>query len=214
MASDSTQDPARAPGAVPAQGAGRPRRALARLAETRLNARLGLVADATVAIALLGAGWRAADAARTASFAIAAGLLVFSFVEYSFHRWLFHGGVAAFEAGHRLHHDNPRGDNALPFFLTPLGMGALAAALHLVAPHAVALLFAGALAAGYAAYGIAHTAIHRLRLRGPFSARWAARHHVHHYHPQRNFGVTTPLWDIVLRTRYVRSRALHLAGHE
>jgi sterol desaturase/sphingolipid hydroxylase (fatty acid hydroxylase superfamily) len=27
---------------------------------------------------------------------------------------------------------------------------------------------------------------------------------VHHYHPDTNFGVTTPLWDILLRTRYVR----------
>jgi dihydroceramide fatty acyl 2-hydroxylase len=27
---------------------------------------------------------------------------------------------------------------------------------------------------------------------------------VHHYHPDCNFGVTTPLWDYLLGTRYVR----------
>jgi len=27
---------------------------------------------------------------------------------------------------------------------------------------------------------------------------------VHHYHPDSNFGVTTPLWDVLLGTRYVR----------
>jgi hypothetical protein len=36
------------------------------------------------------------------------------------------------------------------------------------------------------------------RVRGPDA------HHVHHYHPGTNFGVTTPLWDVLLGTRYVR----------
>jgi 4-hydroxysphinganine ceramide fatty acyl 2-hydroxylase len=31
----------------------------------------------------------------------------------------------------------------------------------------------------------------------------AAHHLIHHHHPDANFGVTTPLWDIVLGTRYV-----------
>ena len=33
--------------------------------------------------------------------------------------------------------------------------------------------------------------------------RWARRHHFHHHFVdvRRNYGVTTPLWDVVLRTR-------------
>jgi sterol desaturase/sphingolipid hydroxylase (fatty acid hydroxylase superfamily) len=42
-----------------------------------------------------------------------------------------------------------------------------------------------------------------VRFRRPLARRWAAAHHIHHYHPHSNFGVTTPLWDILLRTRYL-----------
>jgi dihydroceramide fatty acyl 2-hydroxylase len=30
-----------------------------------------------------------------------------------------------------------------------------------------------------------------------------AHHHLHHYHPGTNFGVTLPLWDTFLGTRFV-----------
>lgn len=180
---------------------------LARLSSTRANARAGLVADTAVSFAMLAAGlWRYAPGPRTAALVILAGLLVFSFVEYCFHRWLFHGGFGVAEAGHRQHHAQPEGYDALPFFLPPLGMLALAASLRWFLPHGIALLLAGAVAAGYAAYGLAHTAIHTWRFRRPLLARWAALHHMHHHHPERNFGVTTPLWDIVLGTRYVPVR--------
>jgi dihydroceramide fatty acyl 2-hydroxylase len=43
-----------------------------------------------------------------------------------------------------------------------------------------------------------------VRFQHPLLRRWAAAHHVHHYHPDSNFGVTTPLWDYLLGTRYVR----------
>lgn len=79
----------------------------------------------------------------------------------------------------------------------------LAGVLALAIPTTYALLLTGALAAGYAAYGLSHTAIHVMRFHNPLTRRWAAAHHIHHCHPKRNFGVTTPLWDIVLRTRYV-----------
>jgi sterol desaturase/sphingolipid hydroxylase (fatty acid hydroxylase superfamily) len=35
-----------------------------------------------------------------------------------------------------------------------------------------------------------------------------AHHHIHHYHPETNFGVTSPLWDTILGTRFV------LANHK
>lgn len=98
------------------------------------------------------------------------------------------------------------GYDSLPFFLTPLAILALAGLLDLAAPTAVALLFAGAFAAGYVAYGLSHWAIHNIRFRNTLVRRWAADHHIHHYHTDKNFGVTTPLWDMLLRTRYVSTR--------
>lgn len=199
------------PNPLPQASAGRdpvPAGLLARLSTTRANARAGLVADAAAGMLLFAAGLRMhATGVATACLALATGLLLFSFVEYALHRWLFHGRANRVAAGHGKHHDDPSGDDALPFFVPPALMLLLAAALAQALPAGDALLLASGVAAGYAAYGLAHTAIHRLRFRPGALLRWAAHHHVHHHHPDRNFGVTTPLWDIVLGTRRARTPA-------
>jgi sterol desaturase/sphingolipid hydroxylase (fatty acid hydroxylase superfamily) len=39
------------------------------------------------------------------------------------------------------------------------------------------------------------------------SARhWSAHHLIHHRHADANFGVTTPVWDVLLGTRYAYER--------
>jgi sterol desaturase/sphingolipid hydroxylase (fatty acid hydroxylase superfamily) len=183
------------------------RSSLARMSTTRANARTGLAADTLISLLLLGAGlWRNQLGAAVAASVICCGLIFFSFVEYSFHRWLFHGHAGPLAQGHHQHHENPNGYDALPFFAPPLAMLALAGLLTILAPVSFALLTSGALAAGYAAYGLGHTAVHRWRFRQPLVRNWAAKHHIHHRHHDRNFGVTTPLWDILLGTRYVPTR--------
>lgn len=183
------------------------RRSLAHLSTTRANARAGLAADALISLLLLAAGlWRNERGAAVAALIIFSGLIFFSFVEYGFHRWLFHGGGGPLAQGHYKHHENPAGYDALPFFAPPLAMLALAGLLATVVPVSFALLLSGALAAGYAAYGVGHSAVHGGRYRQPLLRSWAAKHHIHHHHPDRNFGVTTPLWDIVLGTSYVPAR--------
>ena len=49
--------------------------------------------------------------------AILSGLFAFSFIEYVFHRWMFHTRVPLFAHGHRMHHEQPLGYESLPFFL-------------------------------------------------------------------------------------------------
>jgi sterol desaturase/sphingolipid hydroxylase (fatty acid hydroxylase superfamily) len=178
--------------------------AIARLSTTRANGLAGLVCDVVISLALIAGGlWRGDVRVTTALGIVAAGLLLFSFVEYCFHRWLFHGAPGTLERGHTKHHDEPLGFDALPFFLPPLIAVGLAALLTLLMPSGVAMLLVGAVAGGYAGYGVAHTAMHHLRFQRMLPRRWAAAHHIHHHHPDHNFGVTTPLWDIVLGTRYV-----------
>jgi sterol desaturase/sphingolipid hydroxylase (fatty acid hydroxylase superfamily) len=180
------------------------RQRIVRMSTTRANGQAGLVADVGISIVLLGAGlWRGHAQPLAAISTMLLGLVIFSFIEYGFHRWLFHGSPQIMEQGHRKHHEQPNGYDALPFFLPPLGLLAIAGFLILVLPVQFALLLSGSLAAGYAAYGLSHAAIHNLRFRNRLSKRWAAIHHIHHYHPDKNFGVTTPLWDILLGTRYV-----------
>jgi sterol desaturase/sphingolipid hydroxylase (fatty acid hydroxylase superfamily) len=178
--------------------------AIERMSTTRANARAGLAADVLASCVLVYLGLRRADLTPAVGISIALfGLVLFSFVEYCFHRWLFHGSVQVLEQGHRKHHDEPQAYDALPFFLPPVVALLLAGGLSIAMPASAALLFTGGMAAGYAAYGLTHTIFHTVRFRLPLARRWAAAHHIHHYHPHSNFGVTTPLWDILLRTRYL-----------
>jgi len=183
------------------------RRRIAQLSTTRVNARAGLVADVVASCALLYAGSRRGDTSSAAALAtVLAGLVLFSFVEYCFHRWLFHGSVELLEQGHRKHHEQPQAHDSLPFFLPPLVALTLVGILSVFLPATIALLFTGGMAAGYAAYGLTHSTFHNVRFRHALARRWAAAHHIHHFHPGSNFGVTTPVWDIVLRTRYAPER--------
>ncbi|MBS0432689.1 MAG: sterol desaturase family protein [Proteobacteria bacterium] len=177
---------------------------MSRLSTSRFNNYAGLTSDTLVALGLLAAGFRFND--RSAVWVLGlmlCGLLAFSLLEYVVHRWLFHGPFEVFEQGHRRHHEQPRGYDALPFFLPPLAYLLLAALLACVMPASSALLIGGSVAAGYAAYGLSHWSMHAFRFRHPLARAWAAAHHIHHNHPERNFGVTSPLWDAVLRTQYV-----------
>ncbi|MEO7063827.1 MAG: sterol desaturase family protein [Dokdonella sp.] len=181
-------------------------RAVERMCTTRINAQLGLVGDITVSVVLLYAGLREGGLSLPGMLvSVGAGLLAFSFFEYAMHRWLFHGPAQVFQQGHLVHHQHPRGFDSLPFFLVPLTILLLASVLNWVLPT-VAFLFAGSFAAGYAAYGTSHWVMHAFRFSNPLLRRWAADHHIHHFHADKNFGVTSPLWDIVLHTRYVSAR--------
>ena len=85
-------------------------------------------------------------------------------------------------------------------------MLALAGLFALVLATDYALLLAGVVAAGNVAYGISHVLIHGHRFKSVRMQRWVAFHEVHHRHANKNFGVTSSLWDVILGTRY-RPRA-------
>lgn len=177
---------------------------IVRMSETRANHFGSLFADILVGVVLVWTGLdRMGSHPGMALLTFGGGLLLFTWVEYGFHRWLMHGPIPLLGPGHRKHHENPSGHDSMPFFLPPVIVSMLAGLFALVLPVSYALLLAGGLACGYAAYGLSHLIIHVRHFHHPLSRRWAASHHVHHYHPDANFGVTSPLWDIVLRTRYV-----------
>lgn len=186
---------------------------LAAFSRTATNARMGLACDIAVGVCLFAFGKLKYGAGAAWPMALVlAGLLFFTFVEYAFHRWLFHGAMALFEKGHAQHHLHPQADEALPFFAPPMAILAFAALLGLLARADVAALFVGGVAFGYAGYGLCHTIIHRRRFALAWPRAWAARHHIHHNHPATNFGVTTPLWDLLLGTRYSRRRSAGAAN--
>ncbi|MGH8110690.1 MAG: sterol desaturase family protein [Rhodanobacteraceae bacterium] len=178
---------------------------LARLSTSHFNLRAGLTSDLSISVALIAASvWYGRMHLPAAVLIVVCGLFAFTFIEYSAHRWLFHGNTGPFKTGHDHHHDDPLGYDAMPFFMPPLFMCILAALFSLALPVGYALLLAGVIAAGYAAYGQSHVAIHVHRFKSPLMRRWVGFHNIHHYHPDYNFGVTTGLWDYILGTRYKR----------
>lgn len=179
--------------------------AIVRMSATRANYWAEFGVDFAVGLGLGIAGWRYhAGGTLTALPAILSGLFAFSFIEYVFHRWMFHTRVPLFAHGHRMHHEQPLGYESLPFFLPAAIVLGLTGLCLLAAPIGFALLFMAGITFGYIVYGLSHFLIHHVRFRQPLLMRWASAHHIHHHHPDRNFGVTTPLWDMLLGTRYVR----------
>jgi sterol desaturase/sphingolipid hydroxylase (fatty acid hydroxylase superfamily) len=178
---------------------------IVRMSSTQTNYWVEVGVDVTLGLMLIVEGWRLhAGGPLTALLAIALGVFAFSFVEYFFHRWMFHTRIPLFEQGHRMHHEQPLGYDSLPFFLPGAVLLALTGLCVLVIPTGFAYLMMGSVTFGYIAYGLSHFTIHHVRFKHPLLRRWAGAHHVHHYHPDSNFGVTTPLWDVLLGTRYVR----------
>jgi sterol desaturase/sphingolipid hydroxylase (fatty acid hydroxylase superfamily) len=178
---------------------------IVRMSSTPTNYWVEVGVDVTLCLLLSVEGWRLnAGGPLAALLAVALGLFAFSFVEYFFHRWMFHTRIPLFAQGHRMHHERPLGYDSLPFFLPGAVLLILTGLCVLIVPTGFALLMMGSVTFGYIAYGLSHFTIHHVRFKNPLLRRWAGAHHVHHYHPNSNFGVTTPLWDVLLGTRYVR----------
>ena len=142
---------------------------------------------------------------------IAFGLTIWTFVEYLVHRFVLHYdahskfGERLTYLGHGRHHENPTAHDHLVF--SPLFSIPAAAAFYglfslLAGSIDAAPLFAG-FVLGYVAYEALHYLMHgctRSRIR--LFLRLRQRHLCHHNRDEHfDFGVTTPIWDYVFRTR-------------
>lgn len=142
----------------------------------------------------------------------AAGVLAWSLAEYILHRWVFHWRPVTpalqqlWYPVHMLHHDVQEWDRlvapplmSLPFFCIFLG-----AFYGLLGAPAMYGPFAG-FCVGYLAYDYVHLYTHFARPTTRLGKALRRRHLQHHFkHPDRWYGVSSPLWDYVFRT--------HVAG--
>jgi 4-hydroxysphinganine ceramide fatty acyl 2-hydroxylase len=177
------------------------------MSKTRPNYWGEFAVDIPLGIVLIFVGLRYRDLNWLAVFlTVVPGLFLFSFFEYFIHRWLFHGSVRIMAEGHHAHHVNPMGYDSLPFFLPAMVLMILTGIFALLMPLDRAFLLTGTMALGYATYGLSHYAIHHTRFHLSWAKHWSAHHLIHHRHPDTNFGVTTPTWDILLGTRYAYER--------
>jgi sterol desaturase/sphingolipid hydroxylase (fatty acid hydroxylase superfamily) len=179
------------------------RRFFRAIAMSQANYRLAYVTDLACAIVFGALGARADGAWYVALASILGGAFAFSFVEYAFHRWLFHSNAAIWSEVHASHHSHPKQPAALPFWFSassaPVFFWMLTQWWSAFAAH---FLLCGFFAA-YFGYGVVHHLQHSVRIKD-ISVRWVRRkwaaHAVHHGREDVNFGVTTSLWDRLLGT--------------
>jgi hypothetical protein len=142
-------------------------------------------------------------------------------LEYLLHRFVLHG-VQPFSNWHALHHERPTALICSPTVLSAsVLIGLVFLPIGLVSNRWFATALTLGLLLGYQAYALTHHVVHhgaarRLVRREPFRRgywqswlaqrkRWHALHH--HSLPLSHFGVTTDLWDRLLRTGAEANRA-------
>jgi dihydroceramide fatty acyl 2-hydroxylase len=138
------------------------------------------------------------------------GFALWTFTEYWLHRKLFHWkpdhpiGRRLHFVIHGVHHDHP--NDRLRLVMPPAASIPLAllffGAFYLVAGLPTAYpLFAGFLL-GYLAYDYTHYYLHHFVPKSQFGKRLREHHMRHHFQDHRyGYGVSTPIWDVVFRTR-------------
>jgi sterol desaturase/sphingolipid hydroxylase (fatty acid hydroxylase superfamily) len=145
--------------------------------------------------------------------AMVVGLFIWTFTEYTMHRFVFHfpPRTPTMERitflFHGVHHAQPNLKTRLvmppvvsvPLALVFYGLFSLLFGL-LRAPLWIAPAFAGAVL-GYLIYDLTHYATHHWPLKGRY-LKYLKRHHMlHHFKTEdRRFGVTSPVWDYVFGT--------------
>lgn len=147
----------------------------------------------------LGIGWEA--------LLFILGALSWSLFEYIMHRKVFHMIVQSPRAKkfvytmHGVHHEYPRDKERL--FMPPVPSMVVASLLFLLFFGLMswnALAFFPGFLLGYLAYGSMHFAIHAFAPPRYLKALWR-NHHLHHYkEPEKGFGVSSVLWDVIFRT--------------
>jgi sterol desaturase/sphingolipid hydroxylase (fatty acid hydroxylase superfamily) len=169
---------------------------------------------AALLLGLFGTAWRASQLPRALAFSIA-GLALWTFMEYTVHRWVLHvafppGGSwprralhAAFDAAHVDHHARPWDGYHINGHLDTLWVAAALVPLSLLAPAHTASLAVAGLFAGYVAEEWAHHAMHYGNYRWRYF-QYVRRRHLYHHSPHgvgTAYGITSDVWDRAFGTR-------------
>lgn len=144
------------------------------------------------------------------------GILMWTLLEYGFHRFLFHIGEKYLPENqaaltlhfliHGVHHFLPMDRYRLvmpPALFSTLTLTVWSVLWMTGLPYGVRSgLISGALT-GYIAYDLLHYSFHHAKMPNGV-LRWLKAYHLrHHYEDDsRGFGVSSPLWDVILGTSF------------
>jgi 4-hydroxysphinganine ceramide fatty acyl 2-hydroxylase len=143
------------------------------------------------------------------------GMVVWSFTEYTLHRFVFHFvpqndlGKRIHFMFHGVHHDYPNDSTRLvmpPVVSIPLAILFYVLFENILGTHYLPPFFAGFIL-GYLLYDLSHYAFHHFSLHGKISLYLKQQHMKHHYmNPDSNYGVSSPFWDLVFGTYQKKER--------
>lgn len=148
-------------------------------------------------------------AAKTALLLL--GIAYWTFLEYAIHRWVYHkrfkGRAAWFLETFHLHHhrnlEDERVLNAGPLLVFPLAAAVLLP-FYLITGFSLSLTaeFGIGTLSAYTFYEWVHYLIHKGTPKNTGYIAWMRRMHMHHHEHSwaRNFGNTSPIWDLVFGT--------------
>lgn len=137
------------------------------------------------------------------------GLLLWTFTEYTLHRFVFHWNAKS-RAGkyfvflfHGLHHDDPQDPTRL--VMPPVPAILIVSLLWVLFSAIFPAQFIDAIMAsflvGYLCYDYIHYATHHFPMTSPVGKYLRKYHLQHHYSgEQSKYGVSSPLWDYIFKT--------------
>ena len=175
---------------------------LLKMTQSKENYYASLIVDAsTAAVFFFYALTLSTDAWATIALFLM-GVLLFTFLEYAVHAWLFHlkHPFKVFIEGHAHHHQDPKNYDAMPFFMSAVIGLLFVGIFSLVMSRPDAFALVGGLTLGYFNYGIMHHLMHRKTFKNNYLHYLQVFHAVHHKNPKVNNGVTTDIWDRVFGT--------------
>jgi len=143
------------------------------------------------------------------------GVFLWSFIEYTLHRWVFHYqpksavGQRLHFILHGVHHDYPSDATRLvmpPSVSIPLAIGFYLLFLLVFGARITPAIFAG-MVFGYLCYDMLHYATHHFSMKHGVWL-WLKQHHMrHHYGDEHTgYGVSSPLWDYVFGTMDMKKK--------
>jgi len=146
------------------------------------------------------------------------GVFLWTLAEYTLHQFVFHYhpksllGKRIFWILHGVHHDYP--NDPLRLVMPPIISLPLAVLFYSLFALFIGEQYAPSLMAGftlgYLIYDISHYAIHHFNIKSSYFG-WIREHHLRHHfsNPERGFGVSSPLWDMVFKTDFQRELSSH-----
>jgi sterol desaturase/sphingolipid hydroxylase (fatty acid hydroxylase superfamily) len=147
-------------------------------------------------------------------YSIILGIVVWTFTEYSLHRFIFHYqpkssfGEKIHFIFHGVHHDYPSDSRRLvmpPSVSVPLALLFYFLFQSILGKNYVSPFFVGFLT-GYLFYDMTHYAVHHFNIHNKFWLVLKKHHMRHHYqNAEKGFGVSSPMWDYIVGTEFPKS---------